>query len=172
VLIPNPKPIVDPVKTEPKVEKKFLELPADTVSTKEPVKPAETMTEPVKTETTPVETEKEKPVTDNTTPTEKKTVVNNCRSTADDGDFLKLRRKMVSADNDDDMVTEARKYFKSTCFTVYQVRNLSTLFLSDEGKYKFFDAAYTHTSDVHNFISLQLELKEGYWVKRFKAMLK
>jgi hypothetical protein len=79
---------------------------------------------------------------------------------------------MVSADDDDAMVMEARKGFKEKCFTVYQVRNLGNLFLTDEGKYKLFDAAYPYVSDLHNFISLKLELKDGYWVKRFEAMLK
>ena len=79
---------------------------------------------------------------------------------------------MAAADNDDDMISEARKNFKTNCFSVYQIRNLSTLFLNDEGKYKFFDAAYPFSSDPHNFISLQLELKESYYINRFKAMIK
>ena len=51
------------------------------------------------------------------------------------------------------------------------IKNLSTLFLNDDGKYKFFDAAYTHVSDPENFSSLAAELKDEYYINRFKAML-
>ena len=79
---------------------------------------------------------------------------------------------MASETVDDDMIAEARKYFKSKCFTVLQLKNLSTLFLDDGGKYKFFDAAYTYVSDAENFINLQAELKDEYYTNRFKAMLR
>ena len=46
-----------------------------------------------------------------------------------------------------------------------------TLFLNDAGKYKFFDAAYLYVSDVENFASLKEELKDGYYINRFRAML-
>jgi len=46
------------------------------------------------------------------------------------------------------------------------------LFLNESGKYKFFDEAYLYTSDVENFSALQSELKDDYYINRFKAMLK
>jgi hypothetical protein len=96
----------------------------------------------------------------------------NCNSLATENDFLKLRKKMAAGSNDDAMVGESVKSFKSKCFTVLQVKNLSTLFLNDAGKYKFFDAAYMHVSDAANFSSLQSELKDEYYVNRFKAMMR
>ncbi len=155
LVIPTKKPVVPPVTEEKKEEKKFLDITTDPAKEKEQAAPV--MKDEVKTE-----------------PANPVAVVpkNECKNTAGEDDFLKLRRKMVAADNDDDMVIEARKYFKTTCFTVYQIRNLGNLFLSDEGKYKLFDAAYPYASDSHNFISLKLELKEGYWIRRFEAMLK
>jgi hypothetical protein len=53
-------------------------------------------------------------------------------------DFFKLRKKMAGQNNDDAMITEAKKTFKTKCFSTTQVRNLSALFLTDESKYKFF----------------------------------
>ena len=97
---------------------------------------------------------------------------NNCRGIAGEADFMKLRKNMASETDDDDMVDEARKYFKSKCFTTSQIRNLSVLFLDDLGKYKFFDLAYMFVSDAENFPSLQSELKNDYYINRFKAMLK
>ena len=79
---------------------------------------------------------------------------------------------MAAETNDDGMVDEAKKYFKTKCFAVSQIKNLSALFLNDNGKYKFFDAAYAHVSDPDNFSSLVAELKDEYYINRFKAMLR
>ncbi len=97
---------------------------------------------------------------------------NNCKFVANDDDFFKLRKKMVGESNDNNMIAEANKVFKTKCFSTVQLKNLSTLFLTDEYKYKFFDAAYQHVSDSENFASLQSELKDDYYINRFKAMLR
>jgi hypothetical protein len=97
---------------------------------------------------------------------------NNCKDVAIEDDFFKLRKKMAGQSNDDGMIAEAKKIFKIKCFSTLQVKNLSTLFLTDESKYKFFDTAYQYVSDLENFSSLQLELKDEYFVNRFKAMLR
>jgi hypothetical protein len=165
--IPNTKIAEKPVEDSKPAEKKFLDIPVD--PTKDNSQNSEVKTEPVKTvaEEKKVVTEpvKEEPV-------KKAAPAVTCTETASESDFLKTRRKMVATDDDDGMINEARKAFKGQCFTVYQIRNLGTLFLTDEGRYRFFDAAYPYASDPHNFVSLKLELKEGYWVKRFEAMLK
>jgi hypothetical protein len=94
-----------------------------------------------------------------------------CEIVADDNDFLKLRRKMAGRTNDDGMIEEAKKYFKTKCFTTEQTRNLSTMFLSNAGKVNFFEAAYPTTSDKVNFPSLQSELKDEFYINRFQAIL-
>ena len=96
---------------------------------------------------------------------------NNCKSVAIEDDFFKLRKKMAGQNNDDAMIAEAKKTFKTKCFSTTQVRNLSALFLTDESKYKFFDAAYQYVSDLENFPTLQTALKDEYFINRFKAML-
>src|SRR6185436_15942252 len=97
---------------------------------------------------------------------------NQCKAVADQNDFFKLRKQMAGILNDDDMVSAARKVFKTKCFTTKQIKNLSTLFLNDEGKYKFFDAAYPYCFDSANYPGLVSELKYSYYINRFKAMLK
>lgn len=109
-------------------------------------------------------------VTENTLATTLANVAN-CKNTASDKDFLKLRRKMVAKDTDDDMLDEARKEFRSTCYSVEQVRYLSALFLTSASKYRFFDAAYEHVSDRSNFASLGSEIKDEHYTKRFKALI-
>jgi Domain of unknown function (DUF4476) len=120
------------------------------------------------------------------TPTGVNTKNNNCKVVATENDFIKLRKKMsgenndflgglrkkiVGEKNDDDMIAEAKKVFKTKCFSTLQIKNLSALFLTEESKYKFFDAAYQYVSDLENFSSLQSELKEEYYINRFKAMI-
>jgi hypothetical protein len=95
-----------------------------------------------------------------------------CKATATEDDFLKLRKKMAAENNDDDMITVAKKVFKSKCFTTDQIKNLSVLFLKDDGKYKFFDAAYPFTSDSYNFSSLETQLTDNYFISRFKVMIR
>lgn len=96
---------------------------------------------------------------------------NDCISVATESDFLKLRKKMAAETKADAMLAEARKGFKAKCYTVAQIKNLGTLFLNEEGRYRFFDEAFLHVSDKENFSSLVSELKEEYYINRFNAML-
>ena len=100
------------------------------------------------------------------------TVNSDCKSFADNEDFLRLRKKMVSEDNKEDMIKMAKKYFKSRCFSTAQIKDLSYLFLTDEGKYMFFDVAYPHTSDSDQYSSLESQLKDPYYRSRFEAMVR
>lgn len=153
LVIPNPKSLVTITKEEPKDEKKFIEILPDTVKKKE-----EKVAEEI-----PVA--KENPV-------EKNVLKNNCPAVAEESDFFKLRKNMAAAEGADNMVNEARNYFSTKCFTTDQVKNLGLLFLNDEGKYKFFDLAYAYITDIDKFSVLQNELKEEYYINRFKAMLR
>ena len=51
-------------------------------------------------------------------------------------------KKMASENNPEDMIKVAKKYFKVKCYGTEQIKDLSYLFLTDKGKYMFFDAAY------------------------------
>jgi hypothetical protein len=95
----------------------------------------------------------------------------NCKQYATEEDFLKLRKRMAAENGDEDMINAAKKVFKSKCFTTKYIKNLSGLFLNDEGRYNFFDAAYPHVSDSDVFSSLEDQLSDEYYVKRFKAMI-
>lgn len=95
-----------------------------------------------------------------------------CKAFADNEDFLRLRKKMASEDSKDAMIKVANKFFRSRCFSTSQIKDLSYLFLTDEGKYMFFDAAYPHTSDSDQFPVLESQLKDKYYQNRFEAMIK
>jgi hypothetical protein len=94
-----------------------------------------------------------------------------CKSVASNNDFFKLRKNMASVNTDDAMVVQANKFFRTKCFTTEQIKNLSSLFLTAAGKYKFFDEAYLHVSDQENFLSLEQEIKDDYFLKRFRALI-
>lgn len=112
-------------------------------------------------------------VTDTLAGKEMKTVVQNvrCKQVATNKDFMNLRKQMAAETNDNSMINVALKKFRSTCFSTEQVKNLGSLFLGDEGKYKLYVAAYPFVSDLPEFSSLQTELKDEYYISRFKAML-
>ncbi len=162
------EPVKEVTKTK---DTKFLEIEIPNPNTKaEVVTPAES--KPAENVIGKVEI----PVVDDTPiePVIKKTAMVNsdCKALATDEDFLKLRKKMAAADNDDDMIALSKKIFKTKCFTVEQVKNLSVLFLKDAGKYAFFDMGYAFVSDSHNFISLQSQLSETYYINRFQVMIR
>jgi len=98
-------------------------------------------------------------------------VNSDCKAFSTDGDFLKLRKKMAAENNNDDMIRIAKKVFRTRCFSTGQIKNLSFLFLTDEGKYMFFDAAYPYTSDSDQYNSLKSQLSDEYYINRFEAMI-
>jgi hypothetical protein len=93
----------------------------------------------------------------------------NCKEEASNDDFLKLRKKMAASQKDEEMISEAKRVFRHKCFTTDEIRNLSVLFLKDEGKYNFFDAAYPYISDG-NFNTLQDQLTDNYFISRFRML--
>jgi hypothetical protein len=96
----------------------------------------------------------------------------NCTNTATEEDYVRLRRKMATVSTDEGMISEAKKVFRKKCFTTSQIKGLSTLFMSDEGRYKFFDASYNFAADAQVYSSLEKEFIDPYFVNRFKAMLR
>ncbi len=155
ILILNPVQMEIPVvkKEESKEEKRFIDIENNNEKKKD------------ETNLTGI-----KPVVE--TQESEKQLSNNCLIVAGEEDFLKLRRLMVIRESNDGMVEEAKVYFKTKCFTSEQIRNLGSLFLTDKSKYNFFDVAYSYVSDAEKFPELQNELKDDYYIKRFKAMLR
>ena len=95
-----------------------------------------------------------------------------CKAFATTEDFLRLRKKMASENNQEDMIRTAGKYFRTKCYSTEQIKDLSYLFLTEEGKYMFFDAAYAHTSDSDQYESLESQFTDPYYLNRFKALLR
>jgi hypothetical protein len=94
-----------------------------------------------------------------------------CKATAWDSDIDKLRIKMLASNSDDEKIDIAKKLYRLKCFTVRQVRALSELFSTDQGKYKWLDAVYPFTTNSYYFSELEDLLKDEYFRNRFKAMI-
>jgi hypothetical protein len=155
-------------KTDSLVQKnKDLVMQADTVKLVPVETPKKTVTEQ-KPVSQPVFIEDQK---SEKRPASGLTINSDCKTNASDDDFFKLRKKMAAEKNDEAMVKVAKKVFKTRCFSTDQVKNLSSLFLKDEGRYNFFDAAYPFVSDSAVFPSLENQLTDPYYITRFKAMI-
>lgn len=95
-----------------------------------------------------------------------------CSSSASENDFLKLRKKMAGQKTEEAMINDAKKAFAAKCFNTVQIKNLGNLFLNEASKFQFYEAAYPFSSDRDNFAVLQAELKENYFIHRFKNLVK
>ncbi len=95
-----------------------------------------------------------------------------CKQEADEKDFVQLRKKMAGADTELDMLDLAEKAFKKKCYRTEQVRNLSTLILQDDNRYRFFELAYPATADKSNFSLLQTLLSGQQNIERFKNLIR
>jgi hypothetical protein len=122
---------------------------------------------------TPV-TKREEPKSEiKTEPVTKTPVIpnSNCKEEATEDNFLKLRKRMAAQNKEEAMVNEAKKVFRAKCFSTSQLRNLAVLFLTDEWRYRFYDAALPFVSDFSSFKSLGDTITDDYYKKRFQALL-
>jgi hypothetical protein len=95
----------------------------------------------------------------------------NCKDEASNSDFLELRKNMASKDRGEEMLDEARKAFKERCYTTEQIRKLSVLFYTQEGKFLFFKDAKPFVSDKDRFSTLLFEFHDNAYQERFKSLL-
>ncbi|MDX2049010.1 MAG: DUF4476 domain-containing protein [Chitinophagaceae bacterium] len=95
----------------------------------------------------------------------------NCTKIATDQDLLLLKRKMIGTPDEDAIIAVAVKGFKQKCYTAENIRSLSYIFLTDEGKYKFLDAAYPYVYDTVNYPALAQLFRDASYINRFNALL-
>ncbi len=95
-----------------------------------------------------------------------------CITLASEEDFNILRKKMAAETDDEKMVATAKKQFKLRCFTTEQLKQLSWLFLSERGKFSFFQAAQNTVYDIPNFPALETQFADTNYKQKFKALIK
>lgn len=95
-----------------------------------------------------------------------------CKQLATEADLLRLHRKIAAWKDVDQQIAAAKKAFQQKCYSTGQLKHLSSVFVSDEAKYHFFDIANSRVSDPSNFHTLESLLSDPYYIARFKAMLR
>lgn len=168
-MVQEPVIVVDQVTVQEKVQTKSPDKVKSTTGTNSPKFIDITLPDP---DTIPL---KDSVSTNKTEVSGNEVVLNfnsDCKKMATEQDFLKARKKMTAERNEDKMVDAAKKSFKEKCFSTEQVKNLSVLFLKDEAKYKFFDAAYPFVYDTQQFKQLESQLTDQYIIARFRAMIR
>lgn len=95
-----------------------------------------------------------------------------CAKMLNDNDFEKLKRKMFTEGSSEKMIQLAQKAIEGRCITTEQAKNLVIFFQNDESRYRFLDAVYNNVYDYSNFPTLENQLVDPYYKKRFLAMLK
>jgi hypothetical protein len=99
-------------------------------------------------------------------------VKQDCQSTLSDDDLNKLKRKMFTQHNDNDMIQVAIKYVQKKCITTDQVKLLGSLFVSDDGRYSLYDALYRYVYDYGKYPELAGQIIDPYYKKRFASLLR
>lgn len=95
----------------------------------------------------------------------------NCKDVASEDDYVRLRKKMSREITDAAMMMEATKSYQRKCFSTAQIKSLSTLFLTDEGRYNFFEASMKFVSDPQQYQSLSTEFIDSEFAKRFTRLI-
>ncbi|MFT4152449.1 DUF4476 domain-containing protein [Parafilimonas sp.] len=125
-----------------------------------------------KAATTPVETHTEATPSENNATTHNTAATRQgCDNMLSDEDLNKLKRKMFSQDNDDAMVKYAVKSVSKKCISTDQVKALGSLLSSDDGRYNLYDSLYKYVYDYGNYATLETQILDPYYKKRFAAML-
>ena len=88
-----------------------------------------------------------------------------------DRDFSKMRNKMIGRDNDDDMVSTAMDMLGNKCISTANVKTLGGLFITDNGRLKFFAAIKKNIFDVENFSTLEEQIYDRGKKEQFRSLL-
>ncbi|MEJ7769816.1 MAG: DUF4476 domain-containing protein, partial [Chitinophagaceae bacterium] len=95
-----------------------------------------------------------------------------CKNFATEYDVDKFRVKLLNDKTIVEKMVSARKFYKSKCYSVNQVKALSELFPSDETKYQFFEISYPHIAETSNFYSLEEMIQGELYKNRFRELIK
>jgi hypothetical protein len=93
-----------------------------------------------------------------------------CRRIADEEAFIRLRKKMAGKRTEEQMIEEAVRVLKQTCFSTLQIGQLSGIFVTDEMRYRFFESVFPHVLDPQSFSSLQRLLQDPSYKKKFESL--
>ncbi len=93
-----------------------------------------------------------------------------CSASAEEKDFIKLRRKMTQEDNEEKMIEVAEKSFKDKCYSTDQVRYLAVLFINEDNRLAFIRMSVNYISDLSMFGTLQQLFNTDKNINSFKEI--
>ena len=100
------------------------------------------------------------------------TLINtDCKKTATQNDYLKLRQKMAGTASEMEMLTLAKKAMEKTCFTTTQIQGCAMLLTTDFGKLQLYKQSYKRTYDYSNFKNLQATLSSTLARSEFDTII-
>jgi hypothetical protein len=91
-----------------------------------------------------------------------------CKNQASDYDVDVLRVNILVDSTEKTRIAAAKKFLKTKCLSVKQIKMLSELFPGDKNKYEFFETAYPFVSDRDNFGQLAGLLTQDEYTRRFR----
>ncbi len=98
------------------------------------------------------------------------TAPRSCAALLSEPEFLQLRTRMAGATDEDEMVSQVRRVVRTHCFSISQARRLSSIFLNDATRYRFFDTLHGRVSDPESFHTLGSFLTDPVYQKRFRTL--
>lgn len=93
-----------------------------------------------------------------------------CSASAEEKDFIKLRRKMTQEDNEENMIEVAKKAYKDKCYSTDQVRYLAVLFINEDNRLAFIRMSVNYISDLSLFGTLQQLFNTEKNINSFKEI--
>jgi hypothetical protein len=93
-----------------------------------------------------------------------------CGQVATEADTEFLRSAILKANSEQEKISVANNAFALKCFSVSQVRLLTSLLVSDKARYRLMDAAHYHIADPDHFTELVDMLTDKNFQRKFLMM--
>lgn len=94
-----------------------------------------------------------------------------CKELATVEHAAEFKKQLSLSAAEQKMITLAKQQLSIRCYSTEQIRGLSSLFTTDQGKYDFLLEAWSSISDKENMISLSTVFAEKEMADRFKELL-
>jgi hypothetical protein len=94
-----------------------------------------------------------------------------CKELATEEHANEFRKQLTLTGSEQKMIAVAKQQLASRCYTTGQIRALSSLFTSDQGKYDFILEAWTSLADKENMLLLATVFSNKEMGDRFKELL-
>ena len=103
--------------------------------------------------------------------TEKVVMPSHCKEVATEEQAAEFKKQLLRLATEQKMMVAVKQLLSERCYSTIQIRELSTVFLTDQGKYDFLLEAWPSLSDKENMLSLSTVFTNKEMADRFKELL-